>query len=88
MEVKFAKKAIEKIALNNPLDIIFGKKTLKISPIELQIAYKLYLGKAGNEKDIEDARYLFRLFKNSLNRQKINEWLMHFNIIEMVKYLE
>jgi hypothetical protein len=31
---------------------------------ELQIPYKLFLG---SEKDIEDARFLFKLFKDNLN---------------------
>ena len=40
-----------------------GKEKINISPIELQIAYKIYLG---SDKDYEDARYLYLLCMLSL----------------------
>jgi len=39
-------------------------RSLYLSPLELQIPYKLFLG---SEKDIEDARFLFKLYKDNLN---------------------
>lgn len=44
-----------------------GKEIL-ISPLEQQISYKLYLG---SDKDIQDAKYLFELFKDKLNMGEI-----------------
>ncbi|MGH9878602.1 MAG: hypothetical protein ACRD5H_13275 [Nitrososphaerales archaeon] len=41
--------------LKNGKQVLLNRHVLKISPIELQIAYKLFLG---SEKDIEDARHL------------------------------
>jgi len=60
MEFKFAKPGPEEYALKNPLTLVLNGAPLAISEFELQIAYKLFLG---SEKDIEDARFLFRLFR-------------------------
>jgi len=87
MEIKFAKDMEDIAALTNAVDVMFKGDTIKISPLEMQIAYKLFLGKEGNEKDIEDARHLYGLFKDSLNKQKLNEWMKHLNVTKMVKYL-
>lgn len=64
MEIKFPKLTIDEWALKNRKEVILNGKTLYISPIELQIAYKLSLG---SEKDIEDARHLYKLFKDKLD---------------------
>lgn len=45
--------------------VLLNGKPLYISPIELQIAYKLYLG---SDKDVEDAYYLYELFREHLKR--------------------
>ena len=88
IEVKFAKYPEEKEALTQPQEVIFGADIIKISPLELQIAYKLYLGKESNIKDVEDARHLYNLFKENLDRKKLEYWIKKFNCLEMVKYLE
>ncbi len=50
-----------------------GRQVLKISPIELQIAYKLFLG---GETAIEDARHLYQLFKENLNQKLLTQFLL------------
>lgn len=45
---------------------------IKIAPLELQIAYKLYLG---SEKDLGDAVFLYTLFRKALNHQELHKWL-------------
>ena len=67
-EVKFVKNKLDKEALNNPLKVILNDKELLISPLEQQIAYKLYLG---SRKDIQDARFIFDIFKDKLDIKEI-----------------
>ncbi len=68
MEIKFAHNIINDEALKNPLKVILNGKELLISPFEQQIAYKLYLG---SDKDIQDAKYLFKLFRDKLDIRKL-----------------
>lgn len=66
MEVKFPKDADQQWALSHRRKVIMNGHTLFISPIETQIPFKLALG---SEKDIEDARYLYRLFGEHLDEE-------------------
>jgi hypothetical protein len=59
--------------LKNGKQVRLNRQVLKISPIELQIAYKLFLG---SEKDIEDARHLYQLFKDNLNQKLLTQFLL------------
>ena len=54
--------------MNNPLKVVLNGKELLTSPLEQQIAYKLYLG---SRKDIQDARFIFGIFKDNLNIKDI-----------------
>ncbi len=67
-EIKFAKDELNREALNNPLKVILNSREILISPLEQQIAYKLYLG---SRKDIQDARFLFGIFKDNLDIKDI-----------------
>src|SRR3990172_11157548 len=67
-EVKFVKSKLDKEILNNSLRVIMNNKELLISPLEQQIAYKLYLG---SRKDIQDARFIFDIFKDQLDIKEI-----------------
>ncbi len=64
VELKFVKSDLDKKSLSEAKTVILNKKFLKISPLEIQIPFKLYLG---TEKDIEDARFLYKLFKEKLD---------------------
>lgn len=64
MEVKFPKKPLDAWTLENRKTVLLNKKPLHISPIEVQIPFKLFLG---SEKDIEDAGHLYELFKQRLD---------------------
>lgn len=59
--------------LKNGRQVRLNRYALKISPIELQIAYKLFLG---SKKDIEDARHLYQLFKENLNPKLLSDFLL------------
>jgi len=77
MEVKTPATDIENHVLNNSIEVSLNKNKLLISPFELQIAYKLYLG---SEKDIEDARYLYRLFFNRLDQKELTKLVTEFEV--------
>ena len=78
MEVKIGEMPLERISA-----AINGFK-LFISPIEIQIAYKFYLG---SEKDIEDAVYLYELFKERLDRGVLLQKCEELNVMkELNKY--
>ena len=63
LEVKIAKEPLEFEALRKKVRVILNDRELYISPIELNIAYKLYLG---SQKDIEDAVYLYCIFQENI----------------------
>ncbi len=54
-----------------------GDHEMKISPIELQIPYKLYLS---GDKYIEDAIYLYEIFKDTIDRKTLKNFLKEFDV--------
>ena len=52
--------------------VILNGNVIRISPLELQIPYKLFLA---SEKDIEDARYLYKLFKGKIDKNLFKYFL-------------
>lgn len=86
IEIKIAKTKEDKEQLENPLKAMINGSELLISPIESQIAYKFWLG---SEKDIEDAVYLYELFREKLNKRSLIEKCKELNVLEtMMKYTE
>ena len=88
MEFKIISNEIGKYSFENKIKVILNKGELEISPIEMQIAYKLDLGKQGNEKDIEDAKHLYELFKEKLNNGELLRLINKFdtkNEFELIK---
>ncbi|MBD3318510.1 hypothetical protein GF342_01225 [Candidatus Woesearchaeota archaeon] len=82
MEVKLAKIKLDNWALDNRTKVEFNGKTLYVSPIELQISYKLLLG---TEKDIEDARHLFKLLEKHLDMQVLDDFNRQFKVVELFR---
>jgi len=82
IEIKFPKSELERWVLKNPLRIRVDDFTMPISNIELQIAFKLYLG---SEKDIEDAKYLYSLFQENLDRERLNSLIKNFGIVDIAR---
>ncbi len=85
VEFKFSRTEVDEYTLANRLSVIIRERELPISPLELQVAYKLFLG---SEKDIEDARFLFKLFSNNIDADIFNKFLNKFNVMDMKKYLQ
>jgi len=64
-EIKFPKKDIDLVSLNHSLEVVINGKSIMISPFEVQIPFKIWLG---SDKDIEDATHIYELFKEELNK--------------------
>lgn len=77
IEIKFPKIDLDLLSLKNRIKVVVNDNIIYISPIELQIVFKLSLG---SEKDIEDARYLYGIFKEKLNKELLEELFRKLNI--------
>lgn len=77
-EIKFANKETDYYSLENALIMNFGHAgRIKISPLELEIAYKLLLG---SEKDFADAKHLFIALRENLDMEKLRSFIKELNI--------
>ena len=83
-ELKLPRNEIEHTALDDRLELRFGKNNINISPIELQIAYKLYLGSG---KDYEDARYLYKLLYKYINLKKLKALIKSLRVEKEAKII-
>lgn len=77
IELKFVKDDFDRYSIDNRLEVVIGEKHLFISPIELQIPYKLYLG---SDKDIEDAVYLGDIFKGEIDVSLLGRFMKALNV--------
>jgi hypothetical protein len=57
-------------------------RRLFISPMELQIPFKLFLG---SEKDIEDAKHLYLLFKGKLDKKLLGRFVTKLKVEKSFK---
>jgi hypothetical protein len=80
MEFKFPKFEIDHWTLKERKNVIINENEIYISPLEIQIPYKLFLG---SEKDIEDAKFLYNLFKNNIDIELFNEFNNKFKTNEL-----
>ena len=72
MEILFAIKKIQIIAMKTSVLVKVREHKLRISNLELQIAYKEKVLRS--PKDMEDAMHLRKLMGISINLQKLNEY--------------
>jgi len=75
IEMNWAKNTIDDLTLQTPLTVILPRGTLRISPLELQIAFKEIMLKS--PKDREDARHLRKVAEGYLD----NKLLQHYKEI-------
>lgn len=75
IELKIAK--IEKIALSERIRVFLNSSSIYIPPIELQIAYKLFLS---SEKDIEDERHLFNIFSDKIKIEELKKMVEELKV--------
>lgn len=79
LEVKFVDDEFDRASLQNRItaELPAAAESLPIGPLELQIAYKLYLGA---QKDFEDAVHLYTLFEESLSRPRLEQWVRKLGV--------
>lgn len=77
IELKFFKDTVDRSVFQNRLEVILPGAGVFISPIEIQIAYKLHLG---SPKDIEDALFLFEIFGKYLDKEVLKEQMKAFGV--------
>lgn len=71
-EIKLAITFYDTISLKNPITVITSGGNLRISFLELQIAYKEEILKSN--KDLEDAKYLRTVAEGHLDESSISEY--------------
>ncbi len=77
-EIKFPQNEFNVYSLEHAINVRLDKKySIPIGPMELQLAYKLYLG---SEKDQMDAAHLYRIFKGHLDMKKLSSFLSRLDI--------
>lgn len=77
IELKFAGDDTGRQVLSGRLAVSMADDHLYISPIEIQIAYKLRLG---SDKDIEDALYLWEIFGENLDTNLLKKLMEKFGV--------
>jgi hypothetical protein len=77
IELKFLKDDIDRYVISHQLEVNLPGARVYISPIDIQIAYKIYLG---SQKDIEDALYLWEIFKDYLDHGDVKKWMKTFGV--------
>lgn len=77
IEAKFVQDELDYAALENPLTARIDDASVPVGPLELEIAYKLYLG---SEKDFEDALHLWSLFEETLSKAELKHWVAKLGV--------
>ncbi len=77
IELKFVKNDLDRYSLEHRKHVKLADRSLYLSPLELQIPYKLFLR---SEKDIEDARFLFKLFQENLDIGLLKKFLIELKV--------
>ena len=75
--IKIVKNELDRFTLKYRKKVIIGERILFISPLEMQIPYNLF---KGSPKDIDDARYLYKLFREKLNLTMMERFLGELKI--------
>lgn len=77
LEVKYADDEFDRASLESSIDAEIGDATIPIGPLELQVAYKLYLG---DKTSFEDAVHLYTLFGENLTQQELEDWVDRLSV--------
>lgn len=85
LEVKYPSDEFDRASLENSITARIGDAAVPIGPLELQIAYKLYLG---TQKDFEDAIHLYTLFGESLRTNELETWVTKLGVEDEYERLE
>lgn len=77
LEVKFVDDRFDRASLDHRIVARIAEAELPVGPLELQIAYKLWMG---SETDFEDAVHLYTLFEESLSMADLEEWVRDLDV--------
>lgn len=94
IEFKIIKTDLDKYSFENRVKVKIKGDVLFTSPLEMQIAYKLFLAADGtddelmSDKDIEDARHLYRIFKEKINKDELIVFINKLNVKKRLKWLK
>ncbi len=82
IELKFPKTSLDEWVLNNAISATVDGQKIRISNIEIQIAFKLYLS---TEKDIEDAKHLYEMFKEAIDENLLGKFIRMLNVDNLAR---
>ncbi len=82
IKLKFSKENLDIVAMKTKIKAAVNSKKIFISNIELQIAFKFYLG---TNKDIEDAIHLNELFKDRIDNKLMAEFAEKLDAAKIMK---
>lgn len=85
LEVKFVADRLDRASLDSSIVAKIAGAELPIGPLELQIAYKLWLG---GDTDFADAVHLYAIFGESLRKRELERWVEDLGIEEEYDRLE
>ena len=79
LEAKFVSDEYDRSSLKNRITarLTSVDAEIPIGPLELQIAYKLYLD---TPKDFEDAVHIHSLFEESLSNSQLERWVTKLGV--------
>ncbi|HOJ96398.1 MAG TPA: hypothetical protein PK024_06120 [Methanospirillum sp.] len=77
IEIKFIKNESDEYSFTNRIELIIDGKNFWISPLEIQIAFKFWLG---SEKDIEDAIFIREVCRDVIDEDLIREFCLSFGV--------
>ena len=94
IEFKIISRELDEYSFQNKIKVVMKEKTLFISPLELQIPFKLALAAEGtrkeleSDKDIEDARHLYINFYDKINKEELDIFLDKLNVRDKFRLLK
>ncbi len=78
IKYRFEKTLLHRVSIEKAYSVVINSMhKLMISPLELQIVYKLYLG---SDKDLSDAIYLYNLFKEIIDWRELEKWSSYLRV--------
>lgn len=86
VELKFPKIETDYWSLSERKKVLLNNHQLFIGPLELQIPFKLFLG---SEKDIEDAKHIYGIFKDKIDLVLLHDFNRKFKTLDLFnRYLK
>ncbi|MCX6701263.1 MAG: hypothetical protein NTV68_15320 [Methanomicrobiales archaeon] len=77
IEIKFTRNESDAYSFKNRIPLIINDRTFWIGPLEMQIAYKLWLGSG---KDIEDAIFIREITRDFIDEMLLRDFCSSFGV--------